>query len=1266
MRRLLAATLVLALTAGVPATASAQEPSEGESADGTEALQTPPRDAVILTVDADPYEAGIEEYYEVDWYRFEAREGQDYWIVADTRRGEPSEAIDAVVSLHDATGAEIEVMESSGFNARRWALLRDASASTYFVRVVGDVLGRVGLYGISVRAVNDDHGDTVAEATPVEPGTASEFVGRSDFEDDADWLVFDATAGEIYDIRSRGASFDLYRVVSDTEGPGDDSGHVNADADALTEWIGDRDRLRPWHVTESGRYAIRLRGWVDDQERPSDYSVTFERLEDDHANEPAEATPLGVFVRVAGRLDYSADEDWFVVHLLEGTRYAVEVLSADGDRPRAEITLRQDPFGGLFSSLQYVDWGSTQTGRLLWRARKTGEHFVQVSQAGQRRADHSPEDYVIRVILARLDDHPDGDENATSIVPGRWLEGVVDEPTDTDWFQVDLERGAVYQADYEELDEASGTYVARNRVYGSSGARPFFVGSDWMIDARRGLVLDESETVSLVVAGTSSRGTRYRLRLAAHEEEDYGDDRDGAAPVTMSDTVRGSVTDQDVDWFVFEAPARGIYSVEALTDEWRVFAVGVFDEDGPVPSLYGAEPYSRDASPFRGSELWRASAAGTYWIRVVGKWRHPFDYRLQFDYSAADDHGDSAEAATVLVLDPANVPAGVGNPDHLEGRPNASLGVPQVVVEGEIGKFVDEDWFALPVEAGVKYRITPYRPASAAPWSSDFERRGAVSVWDGVDRVAGWSGLRQPMEFVPAVAGTYHVQVLGVDEWAYSEPWIYGFEVAILEPDDVSDVRGGAEAISAGDTVESVLDTNGDVDWYRFEAVEGETWLLQAPVETWGCVELHGPGEDDMLHRQCGTGRHLWHVPEAGSYGIRVSVDWTPSLPSAYRFTLTVLDPDDHANHAGHAAVLVPGEVHTGLIDYEGDRDVFRLDVGADEMWKIVFARSDYWTRIGLEFVPDADDADSAGSWVGAGGFHYLRAPVDGKWLITFDGDWAYGDYTVTASRLEVQDDYGNSRREAHPIEAPEHPGPECASEGGAGDCAGGTAVAGRIDHALDVDYFRLSLTEGRAYEFSIDGAERLAVLAEASCVLRRSGVWEADATGDYWVRVVDRSWSRGGSSAEEFEPLGYMMRVTPVKPPAERPVVDPWETATRLEVGQIHEATFAESSPSHYYRVHLDHPHYVVEVDGDAQYRERSPNVYVERAQDGPRKLRALPRDPPVVWDFSVYGHGAYSVIVRERSLADNELEWFLPPPWHVESDGPDEPPRYCRGEPG
>ena len=1277
MRRLLAATLILALTAGLPAAAFAQDPSEGETADGAEAPRQPPSDAVVLALDAEPYEARIDELHEVDWYRFTAVEGHDYWILADTGRGGSWMDVDINVALHDATGAEVEVAASSESNDLRWVVLEDARAATYYVRiyVAESSIDAIGNYGLEVRTIDDDHGNTAAEGTLVHPGSAvsTEHTGRSDHEDDRDWLLFDARAGDIYRITARGAvSLGVYAF------------------DPVTGAVG--DRLSGWHIEQSGRYAVSISESVNDDEYPSQYTVMFEKLTDDRPNVPDDPAPLRLGRQTGFTLDYGGDVDWFAIDLVEGEQYLVTVAAAEptfltDDRldlvamqylvtvaaaeptppAAAQIILHdlgsdpQDPYDERRHTLSFPT-----SSRRAWRATGSGRHLVEVRTGESRRGGGYPAEFSITVGLRPADDHADDPEGATTIRPGTWVEAALGVSGDEDWYRFAGRAGVVYSAEVEVRGEGADVYVPSSSSTAGFGTLAYLIDDDWGFDAEAGYAFAVDGTQYLIITARwsgESEKIDYRFRLVEHESVDYGDDRSAARVVRLGETVIGSATDQDADWFAFDAVAGGIYTVSSGS---AAVGVTVFDDAEEVPPADAEMRAGGEQRSGRSRVHWTAPSPGRYWIRLSGKWAQPHVYRLGLSYTpaTADDHGDTAEEATNVLLAPGSgaSPGTSGGSTDLDER----IGERRAFVEGRLQNFLDEDWFALRLERGVKYRIIPHAPDSGYYRAEEeFNEDAGFSLWSGEILLDWWTSWNPTFGIVPTETGTYHLAVGRGSGRPFLEPLEYNFAVEVLHPDDVPDLREGGLLVEAGAVLEGTLDTTGDLDWFRLAARRGQTWILQSATSSLACAQVYGPGALEPLAEECREERLVWVVPATGEYGLRLSskvdINWVHRTPFDYRLTLSVPDPDDHGNSAWDTSPLVGGAEQSGTMDYVGDRDVFRLAVAEGEVWELDVSLSGYGTEYSTRFVSGSGGVDPSGvpSRDAQGGF--LGAPTDGAWLITVTGDRGQGTYTLVAEKLDVTDDYGNDRDHAHVLAGPATPEPGCGTGPNGDGCSNTTSVEGKLDYRGDSDYFRATLQAGTKYEISVSSESEQVIftlLADDSCALpgptdweKAYDTWVPEATGDHWVRVGFDQWQY-----TEKEPADYTLEITAH---GDEFLTIP-ERAPRLEPNVVYEVSGDEFAGSDLYRVSVDHSRYVIEVNGEGFGAGGiSPGEQFDATwwEDESRFITPLPSNPPPVYFFRVSGPAGepYTVVVREHVPSDNDLEWKQV---HV---SPAPPPTYC-----
>ncbi len=749
-----------------------------------------------------------------------------------------------------------------------------------------------------------------------------------------------------------------------------------------------------------------------------------------------------------------------------------------------------------------------------------------------------------------------------------------------------------------------------------------------------------------------------------NESPAHGHDRASATPLAAAGSVSGAASSGDSDWFVFDAVTGGTYAIDVAPESEGEFTVAVFDEEGEVSGLPVVP-----VGVLGGAVIWAAPTSGQYWLRVTGKWAVPFAYTLRVDLfeTPRDDHGDSAADATAVVLDPDATPAWVRRFEHDADSGLDWLGEVQAAVTFLLGEPLDEDWFTLELEKGRRYRIAPLEgdPAGQPVEQLTASQRLVVTVHrDGNETALRHHPWDFPIDFVPPVTGTYQLAVDGRGVVSTLLPAPHAILVALFDPDAAPYLGENAVVIRPGAVTEGTFDGPGDIHWFASDAVAGQTWIARFDEHLYGCLEVYGAAGGGPLLDECGEGDHLWTAPTDGTYGIRLFPDGDRLHTSRalYRFTIAPAAPDDHANHARGATVLTAGENPTGTIDYAGDTDMFRLPIRQGEVWTISIGQSTHaGTDIDAWFTEVDGREDGAPpqpqcywAWTACA----LSAPRDGAWIIAIDGIEPGTDFELLPERLSVSDDYGNDRAHAPRLATPALPDTACQSEPSMDDCADTTTVEGRIDYRFDGDYFQISLNAGNKYEISTRSASNQAiftVLEELSCAVpadeargRTRDVWIPRTTGDYWIRVGAHRDHLAGTG--NYPPERYTLEIAarPDDYPTPEDIIG--DTATELEPDTVHHAT---STGSDLYRVNLDHPHYVIEVNGAGlrtwgDRRDDGTSLF----QEGPRWLARLGYDPPVVYVFEVFGPEAepYTVVVREFQPSE-ELDWgggieYAPPP--------------------
>ena len=345
-----------------------------ELVDGALSCITPSRSDATAVGLGDAVGGVLEHDLDLDWFVFEATEGESYDI--QVALGSLS---DSAVAVYDAGGEELAYNddEADSLSSRlRW----DApSSGEYFVQVSGF---DDGSYTLTVALGVDDHANAQDGATAVVLGDA--VGGVLEHDSDLDWFVFEATEGQLYDVRvALGSLSDSAVAVYDAGG--EELAYNDDDGDSLAS------RVR-WEAPASGEYFIEV--FAAPGSGFGSYTLTVSIGVDDHANAQDGATAVVLGDAVGGVLEHDSDLDWFVFEAAEGQLYDVRV--ALGSLSDSEVAVYDA--GG--EELAYNDDdGDSLASRLWWEAPASGEYFVLVSGLGL--GDGS---YMLTVALG-ADDH---------------------------------------------------------------------------------------------------------------------------------------------------------------------------------------------------------------------------------------------------------------------------------------------------------------------------------------------------------------------------------------------------------------------------------------------------------------------------------------------------------------------------------------------------------------------------------------------------------------------------------------------------------------------------------------------------------------------------------------------------------------------------------------------------------------------------------------------------------------------------------------------
>ena len=194
---------------------------------------------------------------------------------------------------------------------------------------------------------------------------------------------------------------------------------------------------------------------------------------------------------------------------------------------------------------------------------------------------------------------------------------------------------------------------------------------------------------------------------------------------------------------------------------------------------------------------------------------------------------------------------------------------------------------------------------------------------------------------------------------------------------------------------------------------------------------------------------------------------------------------DDHADEWDNATVIEVGESVEGMVDYEGDLDIFRFRAQQEVVYMIAAElriEEANWS-LGLygrrgQFQDFADSVPI-----------FWQAPASDDYYLEFSAaTQELGPYTLSVSL--ATDDHGNSPSTSTRLDI-------------------GESMEGTIDYNTDLDYFVFPARAGQSYMIAVEGGtlpEVQLTLYSSENVAQDFGItpltWQAPNAGDYYIEA--------------------------------------------------------------------------------------------------------------------------------------------------------------------
>ncbi len=1011
--------------------------------------------------------------------------------------------------IYDASGNLLSGIndDNGGMGDNSRILFEPVTSGTYYIAAGAGGGGASGASGASgsntgsyrLSVTDDDFTADIGTAGTVAVGGTA--TGEIETSGDRDWFAVTLEAGTRYRFDLEGSDTSA-GTLSDPHlrGIHDASGNLltgTADDDGGT---GNNSRIEFEPATTGTYYVAAGAGGGG----TGTYRVSMTEVDDEHTANTGTAGTVTVGGTATGEIDYAADVDWFAVTLEAGTRYRIDL---EGSATGAG-TLR-DPFlRGIYDANGYPitgttddDGGTGDNSRGLFQPSTGGTYYIAAAGSGSNTGTY-------RLSVTDADDFPDSVATAGTVAVGGSTTGTIDFTGDLDWFAVTIEAGTAYRIDLEGSATSAGT-LDDPSIRGIYDANGNLLSST--TDDNGGMGDNSRIRFEPVTAGTyyiaagaggdgggasgSNTGT-YRLSVT---DDDFTADIGTAGTVAVGGTATGEIeTSDDRDWFAVTLEAGTRYRIDLEGSDTGAGTLsdphlrGIYDAAGNTV----AGGIDDNGGTGRNSRVFfEPATAGTYYISAGGPGNGTGTYRLGVTELGDDFTADTSTTGTFTAINPAT---------------------------GEIETPNDQDWFAVTLVAGTRYRFDLEGAATNAATLGD---PNILGIYDASGNLVPGTadnnsgvGFNSRIAFEPQTGGTYYVAAGAVGGTTGT------YLLTMMEVDDAHTANiSTAGTVTVGGTATGEIDYTDDQDWFAVTLEAGTRYRIDLEGSATGAGTLRDPhlrgifdasgnlidGTDDDND---GTGRNslLYFTPEtagthyiaAGAAGVNIGT---------YRVSVAVSE-DDYTDNTGTTGRIGESDLITGEIEIPIDRDWIAVTLEAGITYQIDLEGTT--TNAGtlrdpyIRGIHDASGNLIAGTENDNGG-EGLNSRIE------FQPATA-GTYYVAAGAGSDGSMTGTYRLSVRDVSTPpaERGDDYTATTGTIGTVAVGGSAIGEIEVADDVDWFAVTLEAGKTYRVDLQGTyTNSGTLYDPN--LR--GIY--DAAGNLILGTGDDDGGPGFSSLDFFTP---------------------------------------------------------------------------------------------------------------------------------------------------
>lgn len=402
-------------------------------------------------------------------------------------------------------------------------------------------------------------------------------------------------------------------------------------------------------------------------------------------------------------------------------------------------------------------------------------------------------------------------------------------------------------------------------------------------------------------------------------------------------------------------------------------------------------------------------------------------------------------------------------------------------LDGEFNPAGDADWFRLQVEQGQRYNITLDGVAgedgqvAVDPMLAIYLNGEQVAFNDDANAT-----LNAQLFYTPSASGEVIVEARAFNE-AATGAYRLSATISPLPQDDVGNDASTRARIAAGLTLTGNIEYEGDVDWYRLSARNGQRYRIALS----GAEGTETPLGDPMLRVVTADGEELAFSDDSDG-SLNSALDFLPQsagdvfveargYADAYQgaYTLSVTAermPTDATSAARNTrGRIATGETVSASLDFAGDRDWYRirLEEGQSYRFRLNSGEGDnaladpLLKLIGPDGVEIAVDDDSGGN---LNSFLEYNAIATGNYFVEARGftEDAVGAYTLTAQAGDTPADASTDVSLS----------------------ADGDFREGLLSPTGDRDWYRVELAQGQGMRIGLNSSETPDALGDPMLVI--------------------------------------------------------------------------------------------------------------------------------------------------------------------------------------